>query len=293
MNRLPLVLALVVISAGIGVPGVEPIAGAPLTLAQSEQFFPDTIGSRWRFRGSVVEGPLEKIAIKSFVNVSTVVRTDTIKGVTVKVFHDSNPGNHGPSDSFYRRDAAGIIYYGSEPGTTLEKQLIPYQIIRFPIVIPSTFEQFDKSILDFGSDLDGDEQNEKADVAATVTIQTQEPITVPAGTYQDGVRIEARMTMRIRLSASQRIVVGTDTMTAWFVRGIGLVKYVERQEMPPLRTEHGLVAEITEELEEYEIKKETASFLGSEPPAQRVLTHDAGRHELSQIFRPSRLRPHP
>jgi len=55
--------------------------------------------------------------------------------------------------------------------------------------------------------------------------------------------------MRITLSAAKRSVIGSDVMTAWFAKGVGLVKYVERQELPPLRSDRGMVTEITEELE--------------------------------------------
>jgi hypothetical protein len=211
-----------------------------------------------------------------------------VQGVTVKVFHDSNPGNHGPSDSYYRRDAAGIVYYGSEPGTTLEKQLVPYQIVRFPLEVPSSFEQFNRQGLDFGNDLDGDEKNERADVDATVTVVGKETVAVPSGTYSEAIRIEARMTIRIRLSESGRLAVGTDNMTAWFAKGVGLVKYVERQQIPPFKNDRGWVSEITEELEEVTIKANTESAKagsggGSEPPSDSVLADDPGHHELGQV----------
>ncbi|MGH7230131.1 MAG: hypothetical protein ACREJU_02070 [Nitrospiraceae bacterium] len=234
-------------------PGIERVVNAG-------DYFPDTSGSQWRYRGEVVEGPLQTIAKKGFMNVSTVKGTEKVQGVMVKVFHDTNPGNHGPSDSYYRRDPAGIVYYGSEPGTPIERQLIPYQIVRFPLDLPSSFQQFDRKGLDFGSDLDGDEQNESADMEAVVTAMNKEPVLVPAGSYPDTVRIEARMTMRISLSDSKRVAVGTDTMTAWFAKGVGLVKYVERQELPPLRSDRGMVTEITEELESFTINPQTSSL---------------------------------
>ncbi|WP_447980575.1 TapB family protein [Candidatus Nitrospira bockiana] len=232
-----------------GPPSFSSDTGGVERVANAEDYFPDAIGLRWRYRGEVVEGPLQTIATKGFINISTVKGTDKVKGVAVKVFHDTNPGNHGPSDSYYRRDPAGIVYYGSEPGTAIEKQLIPYQIVRFPIDIPSSFQQFDRKGLDFGNDLDGDEVNEQADMHAVVTVLGKEAVTVPAGTYPDAIRIEARMTMRITLSGTQRSAIGSDTMTAWFAKGVGLVKYVERQELPPLKSDRGMVTEITEELE--------------------------------------------
>jgi hypothetical protein len=227
-------------------------------IANAEDYFPDTQGMQWRYRGEVMEGPLQTIARNGFVNVSTVKGTDKIKGVSVKVFHDTNPGNHGPSDSYYRKDVAGIVYYGSDPGTPLEKQLIPYQIVRFPIDIPSSFQQFNRKGLDFGSDLDGDEQNEQADMEAVVTAMGRESVTVPAGTYPDAIRVEARMTMRITLSGNRRSAVGSDVMTAWFAKGVGLIKYVERQELPPLKSDRGMVTEITEELESMSTTPQTS-----------------------------------
>ncbi len=226
----------------------------PITIPRAEEFFPDTVGSRWRYQGRIEESPLQRVSSKQFENVSTVKGAETLKGVAVKVFHDSNPGNHGVSDSYYRRDAAGIVYYGSRPGTPLERQLVPYQIVRFPLIVPSSFQQFDRKGLTLGDDLDGDAQDEKVDVDATVTVAGEEDVTVPAGTYTQAVKVVATMRMHIHLTGLPRTIVGTDTMTAWFVRGIGLVKYVERQDIPPVRSERGLITEITEELEEVRIK---------------------------------------
>ena len=102
------------------------------------EFFPDQVGNEWVYRGTMIEGGLVQIVEKhtQFANVSKVMGEEIIDGVKVVVFHDTNPGNQGPSDSYYRRDAAGIRYYGSKPGTTLERQLVPYQIVRFPLEIP-------------------------------------------------------------------------------------------------------------------------------------------------------------
>lgn len=242
------------LSVSAGACGEASAAAEGETIALAAEYFPDTNGSRWKYRGRIVEDPLQRIAAGAFQNVSTVQGVEILKGVSVKVFHDTNPGNHGPSDSYYRRDAAGIVYYGSRPGTSLEKQLIPYQIVRFPLVCPSSFQQLNRKGLNLGTDLDGDEKDEQVDVEASVTVIGRESIVVPAGAYQDAVRIEARMKMWIHLTGANQTVLGTDVMTAWFARGVGLVKYVERQELPPTKSDRGLVIEITEELEDAEIK---------------------------------------
>jgi len=264
-----------------------------LTIPKSEEYFPDTLGSRWTYRGQISEGPLQTIELKFFTNVSTVSGTKTINGVAVTVFHDTNPGDHGPSDSFYRRDAVGIVYYGSDPGTPLEKQITPYQIFRFPLKVPSSFQQFDRLGVDFGSDMDHDGTDEKVDVQGWSKVIARETITVPAGTFQDAVKVEARMNMKIRLSGSHRTVSGIDVMTAWFAKGVGLVKYSERQELSAVKEDRGVVTEITEELEEHDIKPLKASLSRFESSAKGILADHSGKHELGQVILPAGFGPHP
>ena len=37
-------------------------AEEPITISKSEEYFPDTVGSRWTYRGQINEGPLQSIA---------------------------------------------------------------------------------------------------------------------------------------------------------------------------------------------------------------------------------------
>jgi len=257
------------------------------TIGQSTDYFPDQVGNEWHYRGQISEGPLQTVEQKFFSNVSSVTGTKTLKGVTVTVYHDTNPGNHGPSDSFYRRDTVGIVYYGSEPGTPFEKQLVPYQIVRFPMKISSSFVQFTRNGVDFGTDLNQDGVNEKVDARGDSTVVGVESVTVPAGTFKDAVKVEARMHMQIHLSGTKRTALGTDVMTAWFAKGVGLVKYVERQELSPLE-DRGVVTDIMEELESYEVKQPKASLGRSESSTEGLFAHHAGHDKLSQIlFTPS------
>ena len=278
---------------GLGIWPTTLGAEEPVAIAQSADYFPDAVGNRWAYRGQITEGPLQTIDNKFFTNVSTVKGTKTIKGVTVTVFHDTNPGNHGPSDSFYRRDAVGIVYYGSDPGTPLEKQITPYQIFRFPMNVPSSFQQFDRTGLDFGTDMDRDGTDEKVDVRGWSSLVGHETITVPAGTFHDAVKVEARMTMRIHLSGGHRTAAGTDVMTAWFAKDIGLLKYSEQQELSAIKEDRGVFTEITEELEEYEVKPSKDSLSRLESPSEGIFTDHAGDHELSQVVLTTGFRTHP
>ena len=252
-------------------------------IVHSDDYFPDQIGNEWHYRGQITEGPLQTIEHKFFSNVSSVTETKVMKGMTVTVFHDANPGNHGPMDSFYRRDSVGIVYYGSEPGTPFEKQLVPYQIVRFPMKLSSSFPQFNRKDMDFGTDLDRDGINEKADAQGEATVLGHESVTVPAGTFKDAVKLEARMHMQIHLSGAKKTAMGTDVMTAWFANGVGLVKYVERQELAQME-DRGVVTDIMEELESYEIKPPKASLGRRESSTEGLLANHTGDHELRQVL---------
>jgi len=265
----------------------------PRFLHQPDEFFPDQAGNEWRYQGRIVEGAVNQIADKTFVNISTVTGKEKIDGVNVTVFHDSNPGDQGPTDSYYLRDAAGIRYYGSKPGTRLEKQLVPYQIIRFPLEIPSSFEQLHRTNLNLGLDLDHDGQAEKVDVFATVTLHGQETITVPAGTYENAVRMESKMKLLVHLSGAGTQVKGFDSMTVWFVKDVGLVKYSERQMIPNPRTGQDRLIEITEELQEAKLQGGTELLSGRKASTHGVLTRHTLDHELLQVPFPSRLGAHP
>ena len=218
-----------------------------------------------------------------FTNVSKVMGNETIDGVEVIVFHDTNPGNQGPSDSYYRRDAAGIRYYGSKPGTTLERQLVPYQIVQFPLEMPSSFEQFNRHGLELGMDIDRDGEAEKVDIVAVSSAQVQETVSVPAGTYPKSIRLEAKMTMQVHLSESGKTIQGTDTMRAWFARGVGLLKYIERQTIPSSRSENERVVEVTEELEKVTLATDVALLYRGTSMEERVLDNNRRLHELLQI----------
>ncbi|GJL48869.1 MAG: hypothetical protein NPIRA01_00960 [Nitrospirales bacterium] len=245
-----------------------------------EEYFPDDKGNEWHYRGRFVEGVMVQIAKKSFTNVSAVTGIEKKDGMELTVFHDTNPGDQGASDSYYRRDEAGIRYFGSKPGTVLEKQLIPYQIMRFPLEVPSAFQQLDRQGLDLGLDLDRDGQTEKVDVQARVSVLAKETVTVPLGTYHEAIRVEAHMTMRVHMSRLQQIVNGTDTMTAWFGRGIGLLKYEERQTIPSLQSESDRMIEVTEELEKATIQGKRLSRRGGKSPSKGILTHHPFDHKL-------------
>lgn len=265
----------------------------PILIYQPEGFFPDQIGNEWRYDGRILEGTVNQIADKKFENVSKVMGTEKIGGVNVMVFHDTNPGDQEATDSYYFRDAAGIRYYGSKPGTRLEKQLIPYQVVRFPLEIPSSFEQLNRTNLNLGLDIDRDGQAEKVDILATMTIHDQSPVTVPLGSYEKAVRMEAKMKMLVHLSRDGRQVKGFDAMTVWFVKDIGLVKYTERQMVPSPSTGKDRMIEITEELKEAKLQGGTQLLSRRKNSMHGILRDHSLNHKLLQVSFPTGFDSHP
>lgn len=239
-------------------PGAGPDAAAPepgaREIQKTEEYFPDEIGSVWRYKGRSRTDAVERVSEVAFANEVSAIGTTNIKGETVKIFRETNQGNKGPTDGFFRRDKAGITYYGSQPTTPFEQQLIPYRVLVFPLVMEGTFRQLEKKGVDMQADLDGDSRHERADVVADVRVSAHTPVTVPAGTFSDALQIDASMTIVITLTKSGRVITSRDRITSWFVRGIGLVKYVEEIEAPPVLETRGEVTHVSEELESYTLK---------------------------------------
>ncbi|MDH3769487.1 MAG: hypothetical protein OET79_00670, partial [Nitrospirota bacterium] len=179
---------------------------------------------------------------------------------------------------------------GSKPGTTLERQLVPYQIVQFPLEVPSSFEQFNRHGLELGMDIDRDGEAEKVDIVAVSSAQVQETVSVPAGTYPKSIRLEAKMTMQVHLSESGKTIQGTDTMTVWFARGVGLLKYIERQTIPSSRSENERVVEVTEELEKVTLATVASLYRGTSMQ-ERLLDNNLRFHELLQVAMSSPLSP--
>jgi hypothetical protein len=249
------VLALLIIMTG-GLASASAAESTPLLkeVQNTEEFFPDEIGSVWRYVGQSRTETIERIAGTTFKNEVRTIGTTNIQGTTAKIFRETNQGNKGPSDGFFRRDKTGIMYYGSQPTTPFEQQLVPYRVLNFPLVLGATIHQLKKTDVDLQVDIDGDEKPERGDVVADAHVAGYEPVTVAAGTFPEALRIDAVMTISITLSKNRHRAVSQDKISSWFVRGVGLVKYVETIESPPVLETRGDIAYLSEELESYTLK---------------------------------------
>ncbi|TAK02035.1 MAG: hypothetical protein EPO39_13755 [Candidatus Manganitrophaceae bacterium] len=216
-------------------------------VANVERYFPDEVGMSWSYRGSVTD---QVQRVGAYINHAAVKGTVEKKGTPVKVFTESNQANEGPAESYFVRDKDGISYYGGDPTTPFESQLVPYRVIRFPLTLKKPFSQLDKSI-SFGKDLDEDGQEEQAVVKAEIIATGFETVSVPAGVFKESLKLEGTMKIYITLSSNGKTLLMTDKTTNWFAPDVGMVKGIERTEFPSVDGSNPTGTIITEELSEF------------------------------------------
>lgn len=202
----------------------------------------------WTYQGTIEE---DVMRIATYTNVSTVSGTLKKHGRSLKIFQESNHSNEGPSESYFSKEADGIDYYGGEPTTDFERSLVPYRVIAFDMALHQAFSQMNKKGIPFGRDYDEDGIDEIADVYAEITAEGFETIAVPAGLFEDALKIKGVMIIRITLSDSGEILQIVDRTLTWFALDVGTVKGVESIAFPQTEGLPPLSTVITESLSEF------------------------------------------
>jgi len=233
--------------------GFVSIATASTPIANPESYFHAPIGSVWHYQGTLHERDVQLISTNVFTNSATAVKTMQKDGQRVIVFIETNPGNTGETESYYHVGHEGVIYHGSQPQQLFEQQLIPYPVVRFPLVEQQTFRQFDAKDRNFFQDLDGDGWNERVDAFAEVTVGLLETLAVPAGMFQNVLRLNGKMELVVTMSSNGEVIVTRDRLKSWFAPGVGLIKYTETIHVPVMGDDTMRTTVVTEELEEYRI----------------------------------------
>jgi len=76
--------------------------------------------------------------------------------------------------------------------------------------------QVDKAGIDFGADLDGDGRNETIAINSIVTVVGFETVVVPAGTFNNCVRLQTNITETLTLSRNGSKTTVTGVSTEWY-----------------------------------------------------------------------------
>jgi len=195
-------------------------------------YFPLSQGDAWFFSGTISESGLPST---SFNNTITFTGSKILNGVSVAVLSESNPGNAGAGELYLTKGTSGITNYGNnDTQDFLTQQLIPYQEIKFPLKLGSSFGQINKSGLNWPDDLDGDGRSESATAVSTVTTAGLENVVVTAGSFSNCVKVVTVLTITVTLSRDGSQVVVTETDTSWYAPGVGPVKRTSVIESPGL-----------------------------------------------------------
>lgn len=191
-----------------------------------QNYFPTlTVGNTWIFRGIVTTNSTGKTY---FSNKITITGTQAVQGEMTSIWHETNPLNYGTAtDDYISKGPTGITYWGNNDTTDfITPRLIPYKEIAFPLEI-GTFEQINKTGLDYGEDLDGDNINETFDVYSRVSVNSFETVTVFVGTLDNTAQIEIDTAITLHFSSDHSELTDMDKETDWYAPHVGLIKRVD------------------------------------------------------------------
>jgi len=212
--------ALVACGGGGGSGGTPP--SAPLSMQESQRYFPLTDGNVWVSQETdSVNGSVTAV----FTRVNQRTGSKLIGNVIASVISVTDVPGGTVNESYLVKDSSGITSYGDNaPSGPLTAALGPYRLVNFPIQVGSSFQQINKINIDFGSDLDGDGRNERIDIVADVSVRSIEAVTVAAGTFQNCLRIDTNVTETLALSATGARITASGVESSWYALDVGLVK---------------------------------------------------------------------
>lgn len=185
-------------------------------------YFPYTEGNRWGYQTLYSVNGAPQGAYLEFLKVSGSAVVDGEKAAVMEEFNPCGIGLFAGRYVF--RDDG--LYYADGSGNGDLFGVGTYKIATLPIQIGNSFTRYELIGLDYGSDVDGDGQNETLSVHSAVTVVGLEGITVPAGSFADCVLLQTSTTQSLTLSTTGAQVHVAVMQKEWFARGIGAVKRV-------------------------------------------------------------------
>lgn len=201
-------------------------AGGP---GDAANHFPTELGATWIYETTEVDSGASPVASRMRVAVTGTAHGSALDA-TVFTSTPLGWGAAPPSTSFVAEGSSGVTFVGDEdPDDTLEPQLVPYELMRFPLTPGESFVQLDCRDLDFGEDLDGDGRNERLDLQTVVTVLGAEALTARVGDLE-AVRVDTRLSMALHTTRAGSFV-SNGERSEWYAPGIGLVRAATRQEL--------------------------------------------------------------
>jgi hypothetical protein len=189
----------------------------------AENFFPTTLASSWNYYATLNNS--QAAASVNFLDSVTVTGTQSVNGHIATVFQESNPSGAGmPVSGYYLKNAGGVAYLGTSDVTDkVSPKIVPYVLALFPAAI-GTVAKFDKTRLDYGTDLDGDGINETFNVSVTNTIDGFEPLALGIGTFSRTAKATESISGTVILSKTNTSVPFSGSASRWLAPGVGVLK---------------------------------------------------------------------
>ena len=195
---------------------LAPVCGS-VSLGHAQNYYPDEVGNTWILH-SYSEDRKRKIEERRV----TIEGTETIRGEELKVISDgtypvSNPASNNPSKFFIKATPARVLIFRAT--ATIELLNIPLEVT----IDYSPPETFLPIPIGLGSEWTVAGETMLLLLRATVTnvakVVAIEDITVPAGTFQDCLKIEQELQ-----TSATGFQAPAQSSTMWLAPDFGLVK---------------------------------------------------------------------
>jgi hypothetical protein len=186
---------------GGGTPPTAPtdpgVAGAP--------YFTFSVGDRWR-------------ALEGGVTYTTRVTRQDGAGLVLQQVGDDG----SVEETVLERSESGVSLVPAASADAITAAIGRYDIVRFPLRAGTSYTAVDRTLSTF--DLDGDGRADSLQVRVQVSVIGFERITVPAGTFDNALRLRTVITQTAVLGAGTRTVRVTGTSDDWYASGVGPVR---------------------------------------------------------------------
>lgn len=182
-----------------------------LAVGDIGNFFPYSQGNSWEYRKTrSVRGSTPQI----YTNTHSISGIRAKNGVDVLIYRESDPENNGAAeDDYILKTVNGLIVHGSDPTDEVTPQVVPYQAIRFPLSVASTYVPLSKRRITVSG--------LPVDFTIETKIEGFESVTVPSGTYPKALKLVTNQVATLVADLNQTV---TGTQTVWLVSNLGIVK---------------------------------------------------------------------
>lgn len=183
-------------------------------------YFPFTQGISWTYAITETE---DGIPSTPYSNTVTVDGNHIINNASTTVFSESNPnGDSVPDNSYYQKTSGGVFDWTPVIDGTLPT---PFRTVRFPATPGTSIEQ---SLGDLGLNTDIDEDGivEQFQFTAITSVVRLESVSVPAGAFQNSLKILTTATANTLISSTGENLNVTVTVAEWYTKNLGLSKQV-------------------------------------------------------------------